>query len=1435
MSQLTQYLPLALLVIGVLAILVLLYLVLLLLRTGASAESDEAYDEPPPPPPPPEENEPSEAATPMVAEARRSGVLRGAERSFRRARKQLSANIPGPDPRYQVPWYPLFGATDSHRPNLLRRSGLSLPFGPPDDDSLPLEGTSWWFFDGGVVLDFLGEWVLDRSGVSSDDKGWQHLLQQLQVHRPKKPLDGVLLTLRAGDLLDAMRRGAEGINALEQRAALLYRKLWQLQKQLEIRFPVYVLIVDSQDIPGFHSLCRELPESLGDEIFGWSSPYTVDTAFRDTWVDEAFQSIVGRLGHVQTEIFATRPELADGDGVFIFPSALGELREPLRVFLSQVFKPSAYHESILFRGLYFSGTDELPGDRRGTDQRPRTYFLRQLLEQKVFPEAALARPTSEAVVGKNRRVRLAQIAAMLLVLLLGFGIFFTWQSRDRSRDILDAQLEEIQADLGRIQDGRRFERLQARHHVVDLTQSMAAIDTNSFRSIFLPASWFSRFDLELEDAFTAAFDKIVFTAIREEILGRTRELENYDPYRVSTFNSGQGSGTDPTDRRRELEQVGGMFGGGNPFLEDDFGDEPRSSAYSLARVCPEVLPYTELPQFRALSSYVHEVAGLEGSLERTLSLLEGLPTSNRQLRDLGEIIAYLFETSIEEGFYSNAHLYETALRRAISTQPDYHELLSRDEFPDKARNESRRLLAELRTQLFVRNALVRSLDELASSLDRLAGGDYGATTRQPFRQVVDALLCTEDVLSHPQLDWIFRSEPNIGPELDGLLSIIADSRILNPRGPTDRTVQDFPTQLEESITTDWRRLRRGLVEARSAVVGRHLESERDPTSGQRLPLRRLSGEARILELVLQDFIGQNFMKVDEVRRLRPVRPGDRLIWDTLLLEQAVELEAPYEHFRNKQLPFFPEELRTAIEREARNRMSQRILSLVARAQRTEPLPQRSSPLLVEPEIQGEIAGFQVASEYLLRTLGLFDRLNLRQDYNDLAEVLAAQGVRLLRQVETMREDEQLYRPRDGDFGWWSGQRAPNLVAFQVENPDELDIYLERQRNRIQHLAVDYAAPLITTLAKVGIENDVEHRALYYRWEAILGELNSYENKSPGNSVTGLEELIRTQMAETRLDDCNASRPNGSPAGTPRDFFSDRRNQMAQQLFERCQLLAFEHATREYAVAANFFNSRLAERFPFSSELPGKFDNEVEADDLREMFAGFDAYAKYFREVPPRLRNDATDRVAAFLRQMEEVRTFFAPSLTAEGDPPPPPIFDVDVEFRTNRCSEQGGDQILSWLLEVGETRIDHRSEVHVGRWQHGAPVSLHLRWAKDALRLPASVAPRRGVWIRGDEVIYEFDHDWALLGLLVAQQSKDGDFKAACPGLPNTLTLEVPTRPADRPADLASGELDASELRTTRVFVRVTPLAPETNVPLDLPEFPRRAPSLAVDPATRGR
>src|SRR3546814_10243721 len=84
----------------------------------------------------------------------------------------------------------------------------------------------------------ISDWSSD---VCSSDL---YLLQLLNRFRPKRPLDGIILTLPCDELISSKRLNH---NEIYERAKVIYTKLWELQSILGIKVPVYVVLTKSED------------------------------------------------------------------------------------------------------------------------------------------------------------------------------------------------------------------------------------------------------------------------------------------------------------------------------------------------------------------------------------------------------------------------------------------------------------------------------------------------------------------------------------------------------------------------------------------------------------------------------------------------------------------------------------------------------------------------------------------------------------------------------------------------------------------------------------------------------------------------------------------------------------------------------------------------------------------------------------------------------------------------------------------------------------------------------------------------------------------------------------------------------------------------------------------------------------------------------------
>ena len=205
--------------------------------------------------------------------------------SFRRALRVLKSHVIGRDYLYRVPWYILAGESKSGKTSLLDSNGLEVSISD-SIESKKSRQLNWYFFDDGVVIDVPGDFVL-RQNKTANHRGWNTILRLLQSYRPQRPLDGLVLTIPCTDLygIDLETQEFE----LEQKAIYLYRKLWQAQRILGMRLPIYIVITKCDEVTGFNSFCKQLPEKLHTQMFGWSNPSALETAYEPELANARFR------------------------------------------------------------------------------------------------------------------------------------------------------------------------------------------------------------------------------------------------------------------------------------------------------------------------------------------------------------------------------------------------------------------------------------------------------------------------------------------------------------------------------------------------------------------------------------------------------------------------------------------------------------------------------------------------------------------------------------------------------------------------------------------------------------------------------------------------------------------------------------------------------------------------------------------------------------------------------------------------------------------------------------------------------------------------------------------------------------------------------------------------------------------------------------------
>ncbi len=342
---------------------------------------------------------------------------------------------------YELPWYVFIGPPGSGKTTALINSGLKFPLAEKlgSQSIKGVGGTrncDWWFTDEAVLIDTAGRYTTQDSDQNVDKAAWDGFLDLLRKFRPRRPINGILLTISASDMLtQSPRERAAHAEAARARIAELYERL-------QIRFPIYVLVTKVDLLAGFTEFFSDLSKEERAQVWGTTFKFSQEANAPDPLpsLDGEWTSLVRRLFDRQPQRLRDEKDLQKRALIFSFPQQVAALKPAVLDFLGQVFVTSRFGAAPLLRGMYFtSGTQEgRPIDRVvgniarafGFDGSPlalqtssgRSYFLTKLLDDVIFEEQALA---GTNIKWEKRRLAL-KWGAYIGCAVLGVGLLAAW-------------------------------------------------------------------------------------------------------------------------------------------------------------------------------------------------------------------------------------------------------------------------------------------------------------------------------------------------------------------------------------------------------------------------------------------------------------------------------------------------------------------------------------------------------------------------------------------------------------------------------------------------------------------------------------------------------------------------------------------------------------------------------------------------------------------------------------------------------------------------------------------------------------------------------------------------------------------------------------------------------------------------------------------------
>lgn len=361
-----------------------------------------------------------------------------------------------------MPWYVIIGPPGTGKTTALRQSGLHFPI-DLSDDLKGVGGTrncDWFFTEEAVLVDTAGRYVQQASDPDVDAAEWNGFLSLLRKHRGRRALNGVIVTLSVQELA-----GPEG--ELREHGREIRKRLIELQDELGLRLPVYLMITKADLIAGFEPFFADLSTREREQVWGATLP--TEARVDGAAVGQETKALQARLEDQLVHRLAGDHSLEHRGASFRFPSQFDQLVGPLKHLIDAVFGESRYEDSPWLRGFYFtSATQEgSPIDRLvqgmseaiGLQVAPptarahgetRSFFLRNLLSDLIFPEAGLGTFDPKAE-DRRRKIWRGTLASAALVCMLATAMFvFSYLRFSGGLDDQERQLTKLSARLANV-------------------------------------------------------------------------------------------------------------------------------------------------------------------------------------------------------------------------------------------------------------------------------------------------------------------------------------------------------------------------------------------------------------------------------------------------------------------------------------------------------------------------------------------------------------------------------------------------------------------------------------------------------------------------------------------------------------------------------------------------------------------------------------------------------------------------------------------------------------------------------------------------------------------------------------------------------------------------------------------------------------------------
>lgn len=1226
-------------------------------------------------------------------------------KAFVKALTFLNQHIANKDYKYSIPWYLILGPSSSGKSSILNSlADLHLP--EQDANQTNFNGCEWFMFMNGIVMEVKDNIFAAASTKSIVNKDWQLLSMLLAYFRPRKPLDGVVLTLP----VDFLKRDEKFPAEKKIIAQNMFDNLFWMQNTLNLRLPVYVILTKADLLEGFTNICLGMSSKEKEQMFGWSSSYSSDTAYSSVWLDEAFDYISAGLKKSVLKIAANAAVPETIENALYVSDDLSSLKENLRVFTNTIFSPNKVGVELILRGIYLTGSDFEDGRAGGSSTstaalnpdfipslgRKSTLvnFVKDLFCEKIFLEKNIAQPILDNFVFHGTRVMTKRVIMSLFSLFLVLGFYFSNKHISSKAAEFAVTLTEIDSTLYNLKHNSGGDDLK--NKTKRLLDYIFKLDPSQLYSFFVPISWFSNLRNEIRNVASNAFDNAIVKSMYSELENKATNIT--ETLKVVLSNK-------------------------------------------------IVLSPTEIPEFKALKNYIQRVVDLEKTGESYNKIL--LDDDEHAVENLAK---FLYSDNV-----SSRNILKQRLKNDKSRFKEF-DLSTRR--ADIIKNIS--TLQKAFVEHCFSDVVDRVFIGLVSSLENFLRDVEDPDKTVCLNKVFDLYKRIETVinfLNSDAINWWNSEHFHPGPAYDELLALMRQSSLID-----ERFIRTFKSYADAAFIDFKFRLSNI-----SSVLTGHLIAR-----GRFIIASAPSNGFRAFYNDLGKLLKQKFLINIEDQDIVTEIPDDKLLyWNKSLMQQCAKIIKGYKDFKHTSLKNYNVNMQPFYNDLSKKLVYNSAKSLIAKSQIIEDFSQNTSEIMEETALKKCSNDLEAVFSELL-TVAEFFTNSFSSHFgqtDDFLKMVFLNYSRVLNTIDLIFRENEPFLARREMFDNWDGKSKPNTVGFGVSDQEELNSYIIAQVTRLDFLAKTLAAPVVNLLKTKYFNFEVNDIQIN-KWSDLVSAVDDYAKKIPGNSISALEGFLKNTLADFTVDNIISDNKLDAFLDVKKDFFLNKRAMIARYLKYRAQELTYVNSFILYNKIAKFFNEYIAGYFPFVKGYSNLFP-DCGPEQLSRFLDEFKMIGTPTKKALSTLAgvNPNAKEALKFIEQIESITPFLYAWLqdyyrktSAESG------VAFKVEFRAEKSTEIGGDQIIDWRMKVGNEFVDYLEQDKMVLWNVGQEIRAIYQWSMDSNEVPHS--DTKGlVDVMGQNAVFRCIGNWALIRLIRAHQAME----EAYPGAGVVLGFDIPT------------------------------------------------------------